>query len=46
MERPRDLLENLDDGEEVLPLVLQLRDARGEALTLRVGEGRGDSHGR
>ena len=39
VERARDLLENLDHGEQVLALALQLADARGEPLRFGGGGG-------
>ena len=44
MERARDLLEDFDDGEEVLALVLELGDARRETLGIRL-RGSGGGHG-
>ena len=38
-------LQDLDDGEEMLALVLELGDPRGQPFRFRVGESRVDRHG-
>ena len=44
VQRTRDLLEDFDDGEQVLALVLEFGDARGEPLGIRL-RGSGGGHG-
>src|SRR5438445_260192 len=44
MQRTGGFFQDLDDGEEVLALVLELGDPRGQPFRFRVGESRVDRH--